>query len=122
MVKQDLHQQARDNSAWNASAYQQWINTHTPDNIRLANMARASLARTLKTKRVPTRMKPLHDARRVPGRRLAYIWFVMERYGTDDFLGKTMTEAGRILGAEYKALSPAERKVCSPCCEPLRTG
>ncbi|KZM22809.1 uncharacterized protein EKO05_0001477 [Ascochyta rabiei] len=98
----------------NAAAYKAWIETHTPDQIRIANNARAQLrkklAGTLKSNAKPSHTRPLMDERRVLRPRSSWTFFFAERSQSSDFTGIRITDRTNLLAAEWKALDANERK------------
>ncbi|KAJ4354828.1 hypothetical protein N0V95_003513 [Ascochyta clinopodiicola] len=98
----------------NAAAYKAWIETHTPDQIRIANNARIQLrkklAGTLKNNAKPAHTKPLFDERRVVRPRSAWTFFFAERAQSSDFSGIKIADRANLLAAEWKALDANERQ------------
>ncbi|KAL9071314.1 MAG: hypothetical protein Q9161_004330 [Pseudevernia consocians] len=95
---------ANQNKAMNATAYRQWIESHTPEIIHEANLARLHL------KRLGVNASPLHDHRQVKGVRNAYSFFYQERMQSGDLRGLKVAEAAKLLGREWKSLQPHEKK------------
>lgn len=88
--------------------------------IREANLARSQLRRMhatstaqLKTKRFPAHTEKLIDDRHVV-RPKPYALFTKARWATGDFKNIPVPEASKLVSQEWKALSPAEKKVCRP--------
>lgn len=95
---------------------QAWIHSHTPDQIRIANNARAllrvKLARTLKSKKYPAHTGKLPDDRHVKPALSPYVLFSKERWGSGDFKSIKITDATKLIANEWKSLSASEKTVC----------
>ncbi len=115
MVKHYNHL-ANERTAANRAQYTAWIRTHTPDQIRIANNARAllrkKLAGTLKSKKFPAHTGKLHDDRLAKQPITSYICFSKDRWLSGDFKGIKNSEAAKLISKEWKALSAGEKKVC----------
>ena len=98
----------------NESAYKKWIDSHTPEQIRLANNARHSLNK--KEGRKGNRKLSLLEDPRIP-KRAPPVWafFCKERWSSGDFKGITAPEGSKRIWQEWKELSPSQRKVCVYC-------
>ena len=92
----------------NATAYRQWIESHTPTIIHEANLARLHL------RRLGVNTVLLQDHRQVKGLRNAYSYFYQGRLQSGDYRGLKLVEAAKLVGREWKALSDSEKKVCRP--------
>ncbi|KAL9094289.1 MAG: hypothetical protein Q9165_003429 [Trypethelium subeluteriae] len=107
--------------ASDASKHREWIHSYTPERIRQANKARASLIRRLTT----TSPNPGHkkypkfqgrvialipDDRTVKGPRKAYTYFTLDRHQSGDMKGVPVTEAAKLIGNEFKALTASEKQ------------
>lgn len=97
---------ANQNKAANATAYRQWIESHTPTIIHEANLARQHL------RRLGGRVSQLQDHRQVKGLRGPFTWFHQERRQSGDLRGLKVGEAAKLTAREWKALSASEKKVC----------
>jgi outer membrane biosynthesis protein TonB len=96
--------------------YDAWIQSHTPEQIHTANLARAQLRKKLvatKTGSTRRHTAKLIDARRGKRPTGPYLAFLKERYATGDMKGISVIEATRIIAAEWKALGASEKKVCA---------
>ncbi|MCJ1461660.1 hypothetical protein MMC07_000257 [Pseudocyphellaria aurata] len=87
------------------AAYRQWIESHTPDQIRLANHARALLHR-----RGMRKYSKLDDERQVKKHLTGYIFFSTERHASGAYAGISLPERAKLLSQEWKALTAAEKK------------
>ncbi|KAI4121538.1 MAG: hypothetical protein LQ338_006307 [Usnochroma carphineum] len=97
---------ANQNKATNAARYGEWIRSFTPTQIHEANNARLQLKK--KTKR--TLWPKLVDERLVKGQRSSYNYFFTDRYKSGDFAGLKVSEASKLVGAEWRALSANEKQ------------
>jgi hypothetical protein len=102
---QRLQAQAKANYAANTAAYNSWVQSHTPLQIREANSARLTLSR-LENKSYP----PLKDDRLVTVSRSAYTLYLKERMETE-YQGKAGVESFPAIGREWLALPQAEKDV-----------
>lgn len=95
--------------------YRTWVYSHTPEEIKDANKARAKLRVKLplsKSGRRKSHTLRIPDDRAVKQPRTPFVRFVMDRHTTGDFKGITLSNASKLLAAEWKALSVSEKKVC----------
>jgi len=99
-------------------AYKKWIDSHTPEEIRLANNARKSLKRmgvkgadAKHSKKYPLLMDPRLPKRPSP----AWTLFVTSRWQSGDFKGINITDATKQIMKEWRALPASERKVRISC-------
>ncbi|KAL8681175.1 MAG: hypothetical protein Q9186_002707 [Xanthomendoza sp. 1 TL-2023] len=98
---------ANQNKVANKSKYKEWILSHTPSQIYEANRAR----RSLKSRSKSGRSWPkLQDERSVLRQRNAYSGFVAQRYSSGDFAGLNIAESGRLIGAEWRAMSESDKE------------
>ena len=112
---QHYNQQAKQDIEAKAVAYKAWIVSHTPEQIRIANIARSSLKR-----RFGLKNDRLIDER-TPAKSSAYILFVTDRLTSGEFSGITQTERVKLVSNEWKALNPAEKKVAATHSVPFDT-
>lgn len=98
---------ANQNKAANEIAYKQWVESHTPEQIRVANNARAQL----RTKDPLHTWKSIHDDRfpKRPGHPMMF--FAKERYASGDLKGIALGDNARLVAREWAALSPSDKKV-----------
>lgn len=116
--REPFEKTADQNRAANITANKSWIESHTPDEIRLANAARRRL-NAISKQPIPEGRKSrlvsshhlLKDARsiKIPGN--SYAIFVKERYATGDFRGQNIGDVGKALGREWKAMASSEKQV-----------
>ncbi|CAD6446520.1 a5e783da-a106-442e-aa52-713864d804d1 [Sclerotinia trifoliorum] len=102
-----LNHIANENKAANAIAYKNWVESHTPEEIRLANLARQHIRRLTSKTSSPRLIK---DDRMVKRPMRPMIMFVKERFQSGDFAGIRVTEAMKRIAQEFKELSPAQLK------------
>lgn len=104
---------ANGNKAKNEVAYKEWVESHTPEQIRIANSARRNLKRRLqKSGKTTTHgLSLIHDERLARAPAGQYILFTKERYNTGDFKHLKLVDAVKLIADEWKALSASERQV-----------
>ncbi|KAF2003229.1 hypothetical protein P154DRAFT_100480 [Amniculicola lignicola CBS 123094] len=92
--------------------YDAWVKSHTPDEIRIANLARASLRRKSKTAsgRPFKHTQKIHDDRQVAGAAGPYATFTGERFASGDMKGIAAGDAVKLIAVEWKALGASEKK------------
>lgn len=105
---------ANEKTAAKRAEYQAWVNSHTPEQIRIANNARAQLRKKLggtnEKRKQHAHTAKIHDERHVKKPSSAYILFSKERWASGDLKGITATESAKLIGNEWKALSASEKK------------
>lgn len=108
---------ANQNKATNETAYSDWVEQHTAEQIRLANAARATLRRKMtngkKTKRFGHGFSPIKDDRQVKRPTNAFFKFNTERQSSGDLKNIKLSEAVRLVKTEWDALPAGEKKVCA---------
>ncbi|KAF1968382.1 hypothetical protein BU23DRAFT_514896 [Bimuria novae-zelandiae CBS 107.79] len=89
-----------------------WIHQHTPEDIRAANFARATLRRKLEAKGSKNvQYRRLEDDRRDTSSKLTpYIRFSTERIASGDLKGIAFGEKAKLIANEWKALNASEKK------------
>lgn len=97
----------KQNAIDNEKAFKEWIESHTPDQIRIANNARRMLGVKTSKRKWPT-LKD-HRVPKYPGS--AFVQFTRERWASGDLKGIKIADAGALLKKEYNELSDAARKV-----------
>jgi len=102
---------ARETSEARRSEHETWIRQHTPEQIRIANLARASLRRKLKNPKGSSKWSRLDDPRATPKPLMPWTRFVMERNSSGDFKNILLKERTQLISREWKALSAGEKKV-----------
>jgi len=94
------------NKAANETTYKQWVESHTPEQIRVANLARAQL----RTKDPLHTWRAIHDDR-IPKRPSNPMFlFYKERYASGDLKGIALGDNARLLAKEWAALAPSDKK------------
>jgi hypothetical protein len=113
--KQQYNHQASENKHTNEAAYADWVSRHTPEQIRIANNARAQLRRKLANGKKPKRsghgISPIKDERQVKRPTNAFFKYNTERQHSGDLKNIQLTEAMRMVKREWDALSAGEKKV-----------
>ncbi|CZR61082.1 uncharacterized protein PAC_10978 [Phialocephala subalpina] len=104
---ESLNHIANQNKTANVVAYKQWVESHTPDQIRIANNARLALKKKLnKTSGYPA-IKDSRLPKRITNARAL---FTKDRYASGDFKGISLSDASKLLSSDWNSLSPSERK------------
>jgi hypothetical protein len=88
-------------------AYKEWVETHAPEAIRIANNARLMLTRKYKKRS----FQQIQDSRLPKRPILPRSIFLRDRYASGDLKGIPFADASKLIHREYDALSPSERKV-----------
>ncbi|USP74223.1 hypothetical protein yc1106_01497 [Curvularia clavata] len=103
---------ASEKNAARKAEFDKWLKSHTPEQIRIANLARAQLRKKLAgtQKRMPAHTAKLNDDRRVKSAPTPYIVFSKARHASGDMKGIAVTEAAKLIANEWKALSESEKK------------
>ena len=99
----------------NEAVYKKFIESHSEEEIRVANSARGRLrklkASTKGLRGMPSNLFILHDHRHVKKPLSSYIKFSQERFASGDLAGMSTAERGKLVGREWQALSDSEKKV-----------
>lgn len=113
-------QTANDNHAKYSEEHKAWVESHTPEQIRDANIARTRLHKLAKIttadgkKRsissLPVRL--IKDERRPRKPLTGYLTYSTRRNASGDFDGVPVVERARKVAEEWKALSSEEVQVC----------
>ncbi|KAF7912728.1 uncharacterized protein EAF01_001749 [Botrytis porri] len=102
-----LQQIAKENKAVNSRNYKNWVESHTPAEIRTANYARHHIRRL--TNR-PASPRIIKDDRLVKGVISPMLIFMKERYSSGEFASLSIAESSKRMTQEFKSLSPEQRK------------
>lgn len=102
---------ATQNEVDNAAAYKKWVESYTPDQIRLANNARRAL-RSLVADGVKNikHYRPIKDERQPKRASTPISLFLKDRWESGDFKGIKIVDAGKLISKEWEALSASEKK------------
>ncbi|GAB1196282.1 hypothetical protein APSETT444_005551 [Aspergillus pseudonomiae] len=103
--RERLNAIAESNRNANEAAYDQWIKSHTPLQIKEANLARNRLTKLTK-KKYPL----LRDDRLVKRPSSSYVFFYLERTGQGDFKHMTVKDIGARVAEEWKGLTESEKE------------
>jgi hypothetical protein len=103
---------AHENQAKNEIAYKKWLASYTPAQIKDANNARNQLRAQAKADGSKKTYHHIKDDRLVKQPLNAYGFFLKDRVASGDMAGMRITEIGQLVGREWRALSPGDRKVC----------
>ncbi|CAE7010958.1 hypothetical protein HRS9139_01843 [Pyrenophora teres f. teres] len=92
--------------------FKAWLHSYTPDEIRIANNARAQLRKKLAgtQKKSVAYTKKLVDDRVPKQTPTSYLCFFLERHASGDFKNIKAADAAKLIGTEWKSLSAAEKK------------
>ncbi|OQE38041.1 hypothetical protein PENCOP_c009G04728 [Penicillium coprophilum] len=99
-----LQAQAKANIAANAAAYDAWVKTYTPLQIKEANTARLTLSRLSKKN-----YTPIKDDRQPKKPKSAYILYLADRIDTASYQGKPGTETFTAIAEEWSRLPQSEK-------------
>ncbi|GAD96617.1 HMG box protein, putative [Paecilomyces variotii No. 5] len=102
-------QVAEANKAENAAAYDAWLKSHTPLQIKEANAARRRLNQLLGDTK-SRKYRQISDDRLVKRAVSPYALFLKERYESGDFRHMSVQEAGTRAGEEWKGLTESEKQ------------
>ncbi|KAF2189582.1 hypothetical protein K469DRAFT_43218 [Zopfia rhizophila CBS 207.26] len=114
--KEHYNHLANQKSAENEKAYKAWVLSHTPDQIRLANIARRRLKRTSsKTSMTGRRVNPpntrlIKDDRQLSPPLTPYVRFALERRQSGDMKDISLGDSGKLTANEWKSLSASEKR------------
>ncbi|RFU35936.1 hypothetical protein B7463_g332, partial [Scytalidium lignicola] len=103
---EQYNHEANENKTANAAALKQWVESYTPDQIRLANNARKLL-----TKRTGKKYHAISDERAPKRPRSAYLLYTADRWASGDMKGIPITETASMIHDEWKRLPANEKKV-----------
>ncbi|KAI2638171.1 hypothetical protein GGS21DRAFT_488872 [Xylaria nigripes] len=106
--KQRLLDQCKKNKAINAEKYKAWVESHTPQQIIDASRARRQLKKKFGIPKAKVNI--IRDFRMPSRPPSAFSLFTKSRWASGDFTSSSITESGRRIGAEWKALSDADRQ------------
>ena len=90
--------------------YKRWVESHTPEEIQLANRARHQLRRKLNLKGTRKYVQ-IKDERAVKRPASSYLQFSINRQASGDFRNIPVSQRAKLIGQEWKALSESEKKV-----------
>ncbi|EXJ85243.1 hypothetical protein A1O3_05918 [Capronia epimyces CBS 606.96] len=108
--REQYNHQANLNKEKNIEAYKKWVQTFTPLEIKNANSARKQLAKKAKEAGKKTKFQSIKDDRTVKAPQNGYSFFFTDRHLSGDLKGLPVAESGKLVGREWKALSPSEKK------------
>jgi hypothetical protein len=90
------------------------VESHSAEEIRLANLARKQLEKKEgpKEKRAGKKWPLIKDERAVTRPATPFILFAVNRHASGDFKHIAVTERLRLISREWKELSESEKEVC----------
>ena len=93
--------------------YKRYVESHSVEEIEAANKARKTLRSKLKDRPSEVKKwKPIRDERSVKRPMTSFAHFCTSRHASGDFKHLRASEAAKLLGQEWKALSEGEKQVC----------
>ncbi|KAI9779037.1 MAG: hypothetical protein M1816_003766 [Peltula sp. TS41687] len=98
----------------NDAAYKTWVESHTPDAIRVANNARRAL-NNLQANQKPgsprsRKFPPIKDQRQPKRTTTQYTLFFTDRHRSGDFRHMPIPEAAKLIGREWRELSANDKE------------
>ncbi|KAK0115368.1 hypothetical protein ONS96_013826 [Cadophora gregata f. sp. sojae] len=103
---------ATQNGADNKVAYKNWVESYSPDQIRIANSARKSLRTLIAKGAKRLSAYPLIRDERQPKRASQpLVLFCADRWESGDFKGISVPDSGKLISKEWAALSASDRQV-----------
>ncbi|KAL1961622.1 hypothetical protein VTN77DRAFT_1372 [Rasamsonia byssochlamydoides] len=102
--------QAEENKAANAAAYESWVKSYTPLQIRQANFARRKLAKLTESYKYHIKMNPIKDDRQVKMPKTPYNSYCKERFQSGDLKHMSITDAARRITEEWKGMTEQEKE------------
>lgn len=110
--RQHYNHLAHTNTEAQRAELKRWVESHSAEEIAIANTARASLRRQEdRQKGCPSKFSPIHDERAVKRGLNPFLQFSINRNASGDFKNISITERAKLIGQEWKALSAEEKKV-----------
>ena len=93
--------------------YKRWVESHTPEEIQVANRARMGLRHKQPPKAGRGRNKwtAIQDERAIKRPLSAFLQFSVNRNASGDFRNIPVGERAKLIGKEWQALSESEKKV-----------
>lgn len=110
--REHLNHLVTEHNAKSLREFQEWLNAHTPAQIKDANQARARLRKLVPEGPKKTlQFAPIKDARLLKRPSGTYLQYHMERLESGDFRNVSFTDVSKDIATEFKALSASEKKV-----------
>ncbi|KAH7330278.1 hypothetical protein BKA65DRAFT_554265 [Rhexocercosporidium sp. MPI-PUGE-AT-0058] len=101
---------AAQNAAENKAMHKKWVESYTPDQIRLANNARRALRLLAKDHKRVKSLPAIEDERQPKGRASARAIYCGDRWASGDFKGISLSDASKLLAKEWDALPSSDRQ------------
>jgi hypothetical protein len=111
LFPQPYVRQVESNKVANASAYEEWVKSHTPLQIREANLARKRLAKFTEQRKNPIKLPPIRDDRQVKLPPTSFCLYLSERYESGDLKHMSIGDATARVAQEWKGLTDSEKEV-----------
>lgn len=114
VIQKHYNHLAGEKTAARKAEYLAWVQSHTVDEIRIANNARSQLRKLLPPNKSGSHAhtSKIQDDRQAKRPRNPYVFYFTERMASGDFRGISTTEAATLIGSQWKALSDSEKSVC----------
>lgn len=93
-----------------AADYKRWVESHSPEEIKLANSARKKL-RKVDDKKSPKKWSAIEDERLAKRPVTSYVHFSISRQASGDFNNIKIGERAKLISQEWKALDAEEKQV-----------
>ncbi|KAG4442772.1 hypothetical protein IFR05_001789 [Cadophora sp. M221] len=107
---ESYNHRAAQNEADNQAAFKKWVESYTPDQIRLANNARRALRLLAKNGKRTKSLPPIEDERQPKRPANGWALYVGHRWATGDFKGIKLSDAATLIKKDWDALPPSERQ------------
>lgn len=92
--------------------YKRWVESHSPEEIEIANRARYTLRlRSQKKQGRHSKWPAIQDERQVKRPLSAYLQFSINRHKSGDFTNISTTERAKLIGKEWRELDQSEKDV-----------
>ncbi|KAK5149227.1 hypothetical protein LTR04_007318 [Oleoguttula sp. CCFEE 6159] len=106
---------ANERKAEMEAEYKTWVESHTPEQVRIANKARRRILHLMAKKSAAAQglshPRIIKDERQLKRPTSAFALFYTERFASNDFKGiPRVSDAARLTSEEWKALSEGEKK------------
>lgn len=108
---QHYNQLANATKEKSAAAYKRWVESHTVEEISIANTARRALNRLHAAGKIRFKYPLISDERSVKRPMTAWNQYFTSRMGSSDFSNVANNERASHVSQEWKALDESEKKV-----------
>ncbi|CRG85157.1 HMG box protein [Talaromyces islandicus] len=108
--REELSRELEQSNQESTRAYTEWVNSHTPLQIKNANTARRRLALLTADRANPIKLSQIKDERQVKHPRTPFIIFYKERISSGDLKHLSLMEMSAQARSEYNELSESEKE------------